>query len=129
MWFLLLAAMTTTFLVTAGCGISATSIYPGTGSTFDLHETGVTILGEVNACEGSWCKNDQGRTEWPLSLSGPPPASHYQAALRKKAAKVYSVPEPEIVLSEITVGFYNELNGTVRGWEAKAVAGKKVSAN
>jgi hypothetical protein len=123
---LLLASMTA---MLTGCGISATSIYPGTGSTFDLHETGVTILGEVNTCEGSFCKNDQGRTEWPLSLSVPPPASHYQAALRRKAARMYNVPETEIVLSEITVGFYNELNGTVRGWEAKAVAGRKASGN
>jgi hypothetical protein len=39
---------------------------------------------------------------------------------------MYNVPETEIVLSEITVGFYNELNGTVRGWEAKAVAGRRM---
>jgi hypothetical protein len=127
MRWLLLASMTTLLI---GCGISATSIYSGTGSTFDLHEAGIEILGEVDACEGGFCKNtEKGRTEWPLSLRVPPPASHYQAALRKKAAKIYNVPEREIVLSEITVGFYNELNGTVRGWEAKAVAGRKTSAN
>jgi hypothetical protein len=111
-----------------GCGISATSIYPGTASTFDLNEPGVKLLGEVQTCEGGFCKNvETGRTEWPLSLSAPPPASHYQAALRKRAAKIYNVFEREVVLSEITVGFYNELNGTVRGWEAKAMAGKKTS--
>jgi hypothetical protein len=111
-----------------GCGISATSIYPGTASTFDLKEPGVTVLGEVSTCQGGFCKNDEtGRTEWPLSLSAPPPASHYQAALRRRAAKIYNVYERDVVLSEITVGFYNELNGTVRGWEAKAMAGKKTS--
>ena len=111
-----------------GCGISATSIYPGTGLTYDLNERGVKILGAVETCEGAFCKNDQsGRTEWPLSLAVPPPASHYQAALRKKAARIYNVPEREIALGEIAVGFYNELNGTVRGWEAKGIAGKKMS--
>jgi hypothetical protein len=114
----------TTLLV--GCGISATSIYPGTGLTFDLNESGVKILGEVNTCQGGFCKNDEtGRTEWPLSLAVPPPASHYQAALRKKAARVYNVPERDIVLGEITVDFYNELNGTVRGWQAKTIAGRR----
>lgn len=115
----------TTLLV--GCGISASSIYSGTGLTYDLNESGVKILGEVNTCQGGFCKNDEtGRTEWPLSLAAPPPASHYQAFLRKKAARIYNVPEREIVLGEITVGFYNELNGTVRGWEAKAIAGRKM---
>ncbi len=115
----------TTLLV--GCGISATSIYSGTGSTYDLNERGVKILGEVNACQGAFCKNDElGRTEWPLSLTAPPPASHYQALLRRKAATIYKVPEREIVLGEITVGFYNELNGTVRGWEAKTIAGRNM---
>ena len=117
------------FLLTSlimGCGISATSIYPGTALTFDLNEPGVKLLGEVQTCQGGFCKNDEtGRTEWPLSLSAPPPASHYQAALRRRAAKIYNVFERDVVLSEITVGFYNELNGTVRGWEAKAMAGKK----
>jgi hypothetical protein len=37
-----------------GCGISATSIYPGTGLTFDLNESGVKILGEVNTCQGGF---------------------------------------------------------------------------
>jgi len=111
----------------AGCGISATSIYSGTGSTFDLNERGVTILGAVNTCQGAFCKNEEtGRKEWPLSLAAAPPASHYQAVLRKKAATIYNVPEREIVLGEITVGFYNELNGTVRGWEAKTIAGRKM---
>ena len=72
--------------------------------------------GAENSCQGAFCKNDEtGRTEWPLSLATPPPASHNQATLRKKAARIYIVPEGEIVLREITVGFYNELNGTVRG--------------
>lgn len=95
--------------------------------TYDLNERGVKILGEVNACQGAFCKNEElGRTEWPLSLTAPPPASHYQALLRRKAATIYKVPEREIVLGEITVGFYNELNGTVRGWEAKTIAGRNM---
>ena len=122
----LLIGVIATLLV--GCGTSATSIiYTGTGSTYDLHESGVKILGEVNICQGAFCKNDEtGRTEWPLSLAVPPPASHYQATLRQKAARIYNVPEREIVLGEITVGFYNELNGTVRGWQAKTIAGRKM---
>lgn len=113
--------------LTAGCGISAPYIYPGTGLTHDLKESGVAILGEVSTCQGAVCKNDgTGGSESPLSLTIAPPASTYQAALRKKAAKLYSVPESEVVLGEITVGFFcNELLGTVRGWQAKAIAGKK----
>jgi endonuclease YncB( thermonuclease family) len=77
-----------------------------------------------------FCENDEtGRTEWPLSLAVPPPASHYQAALRKKAARIYNVPEREIVLGEITVDFYNELNGTVRGWQAKQLLEEGVYPN
>lgn len=80
---LLICGMTS---LLAGYGISATSIYSGTGMTFDLNERGVTILGAVNMCQGAFCKNDEtGRTEWPLSLAAPPPASHYQAVLRKKS--------------------------------------------
>ena len=114
-------------VLTTGCGISASYIYPGTGLTHNLIESGVKILGEVSTCQGAVCKNDEtGRSESSLSLTIAPPASNYQAALRKKAAKLYSVPESEIVVGEITVSFFcNELLGTVRGWQAKAIAGKK----
>lgn len=44
----------------------------------------------------------------------------------KKAATLYNIPEREIVLGEITVGFYNELNGVVRGWQAKTIAGRRM---
>lgn len=114
-------------MLTTGCGISATYLYPGNGLTHDLNESGVKILGEVSICQGAVCKNNEtGRSESPLSLTIAPPASNYQAALRKAAAKLYSVPESEVVLGEITVRFVcNELLGTVRGWQAKAIAGKK----
>src|SRR5262245_56386320 len=107
-------------------GCTATSVYQGTGATFDLHEKGVHILGEVTACEGAHCKNDEtGSYDWPLSFHVPPPTSHYQAALRKKAAKQYQVSEGDIVLGEISVEFYTEMVGTVRGWSAKTIAGRK----
>ena len=48
----LLIGMMTTLLV--GCGISATSIYSGTGLTYDLKESGVRILGAVHSCQGAF---------------------------------------------------------------------------
>ena len=59
-----------------------------------------------------------------MSLTVPPPASTYHAALRKEAAKQYNVPEGEIVLGEVNVGYYSELNGTIRGWKANAPVGR-----
>lgn len=102
-----------------GCGISNSQVYPGTALTPDLKEQGVEILGQVEACQGGFCHG-----QWPMSLSVPPPASTYQAALRKEAAKQYNVPENEIVLGEVNVGYYSELNGTIRGWRASAPVGR-----
>ena len=102
-----------------GCGISNSQIYPGTALTPDLKENGVEILGQVEACQGGFCHG-----QWPMSLTVPPPASTYHAALRKEAAKQYTVPESEIVLGEVNVGYYTELNGTIRGWKANAPAGR-----
>jgi hypothetical protein len=110
-----------------GCGVNKSSLYPGTGATADLREEGVQVLGEVTACQGAWCKKDGGGYEWPVSISHPPPALTYQKALRQKAAKQYGIPEGEVVLGEVSVGYHTEMIGTIRGWEATAVAGRKVS--
>ena len=123
--FILLALISA---LLSGCGISATSVYPGTGLTFDLREDGVQTLGEVTACQGAFCENDEtGRTEWPMSLTVPPPAATYQAAIRKKAVRIYNVPEDQIVVGEVKVGYYNELVGTIRGWTATAPVGRRTA--
>jgi hypothetical protein len=119
------------FLATAltGCSSTNTSVYPGTGITNDLTADNVDILGRITTCQGGFCTNDvTGRMEWPMSLQTPPPASTYQAALRKKAARVYKVPENEIVIGEITVGYHAEMTGTIRGWNATALVGRKRTA-
>jgi hypothetical protein len=108
------------FLMFSGCGVSNSQIYPGTGTTHDLREQGVEVLGEVTACHGGFCHG-----QWPMSLAVPPTASTYHAVLRKEAAKQYHIPENEIVLGEVTVGYYSELNGTIRGWQASAPVGRK----
>ena len=123
--FILLTAIS---VLLSGCSVSATAVYPGTSLTFDLREDGVQILGEVTACQGAFCKNDEtGQTEWPMSLTGPPPAATYQAAIRKNAVRIYNVPEGQIVVGEVKVGYYNELNGTVRGWTATAPVGRRTA--
>lgn len=110
--------------VLTGCAASMnTVVYPGTGASHDLREAGVDILGPVEACQGGRCHG-----QWPMSLTVPPPATTYQAALRKAAAEQYHVPEQDIRLSEITVGFHAEINGIIRGWVAKAIAGRARSS-
>lgn len=112
-------------LVLSSCGINKSSLYPGTSQTPDLRESGVQVLGEVTACQGAWCKKEGGGYEWPIGLSHPPTALTYQKAIREKAAKQYGIPEEEIVLGEISVGYRTELIGTIRGWEATAPVGRK----
>jgi len=113
-------------VILAGCSPNTMSVYTGTGVTPDLSGDNVDILGQITACQGGYCKNDEtGLMEWPMSLQVPPPASTYQAALRKKAARVYKVPENEIIVGEITVGYYTEIVGTIRGWTATATVGRK----
>ena len=68
---------------------------------------------------------DSGR--WPLALNVPPPEYTYAAALRVKAAIEYKVSESEVVLGEITVKYWAEMVGTIRSWEATAIAGQKPS--
>lgn len=115
-------------MLLASCGLSKSMVYPGTGSTPDLREEGVVVLGEVEACRGAYCESRQGEggQEWPLALSSAPPASTYHALLRKKAATQYHVPVEDVRLGELTVGYYTELDGTIVGWRAKAKSGRKV---
>lgn len=114
------SAMLLLALLLTGCGVTKSSLYPGTGQTPSLQEAGVTILGEVTACQGGFCEG-----QWPLSLPQPPPAYTYQRAIQQKAAKQFGVPEAEIVVGEIAVGYHAELIGTIRGWEATALVGRK----
>lgn len=107
-------------LLLTGCSVTKSSLYPGTAKTPSLQEAGVTILGEVTACQGAFCEG-----QWPLSLPQPPPAYTYQRAIQKKAATQFNVPESEIVLGEIAVGYHAEMIGTIRGWEATAMVGRK----
>lgn len=123
-WLIVVISMSTAL---CGCSISARSVYSGTGQTFDLREEGVQVLGEVTACQGGFCENDEtGRTEWPMSLTVPPPAATYHAAIRAKAARTFHVPEEEIVVGEVKVGYYTEIVGTIRGWTATAPVGRRV---
>jgi len=73
----------------------------------------VKPLGTVTADSG----------KWPLSLHSQPSDYTYYSALRAKAATAYGVPEPEIVLGEVTVKIGAEIDGTIRDWTATAAAG------
>lgn len=116
-------------MLLGGCGLSKSTVYPGTALTPDLHEEGILVLGEVEACRGAFCpsRDGEGGQEWPLTLSSAPPASTYHAVLRKRVAAQYHVPEQEVRLGEVTVGYYTELDGTIVGWKAKAQAGRQVT--
>ncbi len=115
-------------MLLGGCGLSKSTVYPGTVLTPDLHEEGLLVLGEVEACRGAFCpsRDGEGGQEWPLTLSSAPPASTYHTALRKRVAAQYHVPEDDVRLGEVTVGYYTELDGTIVGWKAKAQAGRQV---
>jgi hypothetical protein len=114
-------------MLLGGCGLSKSTVYPGTALTPDLHEEGILVLGEVQTCRGAFCptKDGEGGQEWPLTLSSPPPASAYHALLRKRAAAQYHVPEEDVRLGQVTVGYYRELDGTIVGWAAKAQVGRQ----
>lgn len=117
-------------MLLGGCGLSKSTVYPGTALTPDLHEEGITLLGEVEACRGAFCpaRDGEGGQEWPLTLSSAPPASTYHAALRKRVAAQFHVPERDVRLGEVTVGYYTEFDGTIVGWRAKAQAGRQVGS-
>ena len=87
-----------TAMLLGGCGLSKSTVYPGTALTPDLHEEGILVLGEVEACRGAFCpaRDGEGGQEWPLTLSSPPPASAYHALLRKRVAAQYQVPEQDV---------------------------------
>lgn len=119
-----------TAMLLGGCGLSKSTVYPGTALTPDLHEEGMLVLGEVEACRGAFCaaRDGEGGQEWPLALSSAPPASTYHAALRKRVAAQFHVLERDVRLGEVTVGYYRELDGTIIGWKAKARAGRQVGS-
>lgn len=121
-WICIVAVM-----LLAGCGLSKSTIYSGTASMPDLYEEGMLVLGEVETCRGAFCPSraGEGGQEWPLALSSAPPASTYYAALRKRVVAQYYVPDDEVRLGEVTVKYYVELDGTIVGWTAKALAGKQ----
>lgn len=114
-------------MLSGGCGLSKSTIYPGTASTSDLREDGILVLGEVQTCRGAFCptRDGEGGQEWPLTLSSAPPASTYHAALRKRGSAQYHVPEEDLRLGEVTVRYYTELDGTILGWTAQAQVGKQ----
>ncbi|MDQ3232113.1 MAG: hypothetical protein M3Q07_09855 [Pseudobdellovibrionaceae bacterium] len=114
-------------LLAAGCGVTKSVLYPGSSQTPNLQEKGVELLGDVTACQGAFCSKEDGGYEWPMSLPQPPPAYTYQRANQKKAAKHFNVPEEEIVVGEIAVGYRAEMIGTIRGWEATAPVGRKIN--
>ena len=114
-------------MLLGGCGLSKSTVYPGTALTPDLHEEGILVLGEVQTCRGAFCpsKDGEGGQEWPLTLSSAPPVSTYHTALRKRGAAQYHVPEEDVRLGEVTVRYYTELDGTIVGWTAKAQTGRQ----
>jgi hypothetical protein len=96
------------------CGCSTPVKYAPFGA-WDDH---TRQLGLVKASSGPW----------PLSIKVPPPEYTYYSALRKNAAQLYRVAETNVVLGEVTVNFASELDGTIRAWDAEALAGEKQSA-
>lgn len=84
----------------------------------------VQKLGPVSSCQGGHCcPNDQ--CQWPLALPVPPPTESYHRALVDDAVARYAVPAHEVVLDQVLVTLHTEMVGTVRGWAAEAIAGRK----
>jgi len=98
-----------------GCATQLT--YPGLGTW----GPGVQELGRITTCRGAFCPT--AGMFGSLSLTTPPDAFTYQSALRNQAVLQYHVPADQIVLSDISVKVYTEVNGVVRGWKATATAG------
>ena len=112
-----------------GCGANST-VYPGTGMTANLDDSSVEVLGQTTSCQGIYCKDDETRKlEWPVDLRTPPPADVYQALIRQKAARIYKVPESQIVVGDIHVTYTTELVGIIHGWTASAIVGKRRTTN
>ncbi len=76
---------------------------------------GATELGPVKACKGGSLSTDQECSGWPLSLpSLPPPDTHY-TELKAEAATQYKLDPSLIVLKDVSVEYFTELNGVIRG--------------
>lgn len=107
-------------LLLAGC--TTPLMLPESGSW-----DGVTELGPVYACKGgSHSFQRKCKGGWPLSLpSLPAPDIHY-AELRADAATRYATDPSLIVLKDVSVEYLAELNGVIRGWDAQAIAGRRV---
>lgn len=116
----------TVMIVLGGCGLSKPTLYPGTGTTPDLQEAGVVVLGEIEGCRGAYCPSSDGEggQELPLALTSAPPASSYHAVLLKRAVAQFHVPAHELRLGDVTVRYYRELDGTITGWQATAPVGR-----
>ena len=48
--------------------------------------------------------------------------------LSEKAAQQYSVPEADVVIGDMKVGYHAEMIGTIRGWQATAMVGRKIGS-
>jgi hypothetical protein len=107
-------------VVLSGC-LSTPTVYQGNGVD------GLPLLGDVTVCAGSFCKKPDGGYESVLSLPAPPPAYSYEAALRKKAASVFGVPEQQIAIGDMQVAYYAEFIGTIRGWVATAMTARRAT--
>ena len=109
------------FALSAGCAGQRQKVaYPNLG----VWDASVKPLGPVSACQGGFCCPD-GKCQWPLSLVVPPAVDTYHRALVDEAVKRYGVPGNEVVLDRVTVELITEIVGTVRGWSAEAIAGRK----
>src|SRR5436309_7274469 len=118
-------ALPVMFALAAGCAPAMHLTYPGVG----VLDRDVELLGPVTVCRGGGCCSTEDGCQWPLSLTNPPEAYTYQAALRDRVVKKYGVPASDVVLGDISVETENELVGTVRSWKATAQAGRRRSAS
>ncbi|HJW74725.1 MAG TPA: SHOCT domain-containing protein [Thermoleophilia bacterium] len=96
--------------------------YPDLG----MWDGDVKVLGPATACQGGHCCPNN-RCQWPLALTVPPPTETYHRALVDDAVNRYDVPAAEVVLDNVMVTLHTEVVGTVRGWAAEAVAGRRPS--
>ena len=92
--------------------------------SFGVWNDQVKLLGPVSACQGGFCCPN-GQCQWPLALAVPPPAGTYHRALVDDAVNRYDVPADEVVLKDVQVKLNTEVVGTVRGWSAEAIAGRR----
>lgn len=113
--FVILTVVATIFC--SGC--SQTIAYQGLGKWTPEVES----LGPVSACQGGYCC-PEGKCQWPLALTVPPPVEVYHRALVDDAVRRFDVGANEVVLDKVSVKLHTEVVGTVRGWSAEGIAGK-----